>query len=284
MPLIANEHATLIHNNLMRVFQCWSETGILCIENRDGILRTYTDNPPIPDPYFNSVFNIRLPNRTPEQVIDTISEFFQMRDLSFAVWLKPDDQPTGLYNAMIRRGMHLLGPVVGMTRQLTEDDLLSPHPYHASVPVQVIKVTKPDQIEEWAQPLAASFRLSREGNRGLVALYTHPACFDSNLFTHFYAKIGDVPVASISLMSDHVNHCASFLNAVTLPTARRSGVMTLLGQAVLQCAIESGFSIATTLQMAPSDARLSQWLGGFEPCLTYEVFMSNSTGVPTPLR
>ena len=199
---------------------------------RDGCMAwTITD---VPFPFFNNVFNARLPEENVESAVEETVDRFRNRNVPFFWWTGPATRPVDLGRHLETAGFEHAFQAPAMAVDLAAvNEAVSPPPGFA-----VEEVVDEAGLQAWCRVMTPVYQFpdfaAEAWHNMLVSLGLGP---DTPL-RHFLARLDGKPVATATLYLGA--GVAGISSVATLPDHRRRGFGTALTLTVLQEAKRSG--------------------------------------------
>ena len=190
---------------------------------RDDLALMYTPHYPSPDA--NQAFLLRASEDTVEALINEVTEYYQTREMSPAIYVSPACTPVDLPKRLLQRGF--------VKQEPDESWLMYEH-------LQTAKNVKPDpkievrqigksEVGQFAEVMAAAYEMPAEWIPTLVTS-VGPSVGQPNIY-HYLAFVNQEPLATLSLMC-HKDY-AIVGSAGILPKYRGSSIMFNLTANVL---------------------------------------------------
>ncbi|MEW4562907.1 GNAT family N-acetyltransferase [Bremerella sp. JC770] len=192
----------------------------------------------IAHPYFNSIFEAKIP---PDQLAHAIGEAlapYRELGLSMAWWVGPKTQPASLGATLIEQGFEHVACEAGMAIQPFDADY-----ERASDQVEVQSVTSPSQLRTWVEIMTGVYGLPEFTQHSWFDILKKAGLGSRKKLQHFVALVeGEVAgVGSIFYGSQ----AAGIYNIAVLPAYCGQGVASTLTLSLLSLIDERGYELAT---------------------------------------
>ena len=190
---------------------------------RDDLALIYTADYPSPDA--NQAFLLRASEGTVEALIDEVTEYYQTRDMSPAIYISPACTPSDLSKRLIKHGF--------VKQEPDESWLMYEHLQTAKIvkwdpKIEVRQIGK-SEVSQFAQVMAAAYEMPAEWIPMLITS-VEPSIGQPDIY-HFLAFVNQEPLATLSLMCQ--KDYAIIGSAGIVPQHRGSSIMFNLTANVL---------------------------------------------------
>lgn len=192
----------------------------------------------IAHPYFNCIFEARLP---PDQISTSIDQAispFRERKLPMAWWIGPKTQPDTLSEALECYGFELVASEAAMAINPSVADYEL-----ASEEVEVQAVNTTTDLRTWVEIMTGVYELPEFTQEPWFQILKKAGLGSRKKLQHFLARV-DGEVAGVGSLF-YGTQAAGIYNIAVLPQYRGQGVASTLTISLLSLVEESGHEMAT---------------------------------------
>ncbi|HLW00719.1 MAG TPA: GNAT family N-acetyltransferase [Ktedonobacterales bacterium] len=223
----------------------------------------------IPIKEYNGVARARFaPERTSEEIdqhITRIQAYFSAQQMGMQWIIGPSTRPTNLGERLEQHGFLSQGSAPGMAAQLER------LPAKVAVPprLEIIRVSNPSQLEEWAAVAGQAFGEPAEIQQARFAVHAAFGFAEDAPLQRYLARLDGQPVAMSELLL--AAGVAGIYDVATARQARGQGIGAAITHAPLLAARARGYRIGA-LEASPMGEPVYRRLGFEEYCrfMAYE--------------
>jgi ribosomal protein S18 acetylase RimI-like enzyme len=213
----------------------------------------------VPLGFFNGIATTRFRER---ERIDDIVALYRERNRGFRWWVTPDTRPAGLDTILQERGFTHAYDSLGMTADLAQ--LRSAKPSE----LRIEQVRNEAEMSVFTTVLTTVFNSPEDHHLAWLSAYRDLGFGDDAQWVHFLGYLGNMPVATTSVMID--GDLAGIYLVGTLAAARGRGAGSTLTLHAMQHARDRG---ARTAALQSSEMGESVYRGiGFVPGATLRLY------------
>ena len=206
----------------------------------------------VPLGFFNGIATTRFRER---ERIDDVVDFYRPTGRAFRWWVTPDTRPADLDQKLQDHGLTHAYDSLGMTADLAK--LQSARP----TDLRIERVDDEAQMSVFTTVLTAVFDRPEDDRLAWLSAYRHLGFGEDAQWVHYLGYLGDMPVATTSVMID--GDLAGIYLVGTLEAARGRGAGSALTLHAMQHARDRG---ARTAALQSSEMGESVYRGiGFVP-------------------
>lgn len=218
---------------------------------------------PVPLGFFNGIATTRFRPGTPAgERIDAVVDLYRAQRRAFRWWVTPGTTPAGLDEVLPAHGFSHAYDSLGMTADLAK--LQSARPSE----LRILQVRNEAEMSVFTAVLTAVFDRPEPERLAWLAPYRHIGFGDDSPWVHFVGYLGDMPVATTSVLID--GDLAGIYLVGTLAAARGRGAGSTLTLHAIQHARDRG---ARTAALQSSEMGESVYRRvGFVPGATLRLY------------
>ncbi len=226
--------ATAIEKNGVDCCLSWADWPEMELHRNDRMVWTITD---VAFPFFNNVFNARLPEEGIERAIAETLEPFRQREVPAFWWTGPATRPVALGQYLERAGLEhgFEAPAMAVDLQGMNESTSPPAGF------AIEEVVDEDTLRQWCDVMTPVYQFPDFAAGPWFKMLASQGLGREKRLRHFLARLDDKPVATASL---YLGGGVAGLSSIgTLPDHRHRGIGMALTVAVLQEARRAGYRI-----------------------------------------
>ncbi len=228
--------AAAIEQNGVECCLSWAAWPEMELGRNAGMVWTITD---VSFPFFNNVFNARLPQESVESAVEETADRFRQRDVPAFWWTGPATRPGDLGRHLEAAGWERALQAPAMALDLaTMNEATSP-----PGGLTVEEVVDRHGLQAWCRVMTPIYQFPDVGAEAWYRMLASLGLGSDRPLRHFLARLDGKPVATASLYFGA--GVAGISSVATLPEHRGRGVGRALTVAVLQQAKQAGWRFAT---------------------------------------
>ena len=228
--------AAAIEQNGIECCLSWAAWPEMALGRDDRMTWTITD---IPFPFFNNVFNTRLPENGIGSAIDRTIDRFRHRGVPAFWWTGPATRPADLGRYLQQEGLEhaFEAPAMAVDLQSLNEAMSLPGGF------SIEEVVDTTGLRQWCSVMTPVYQFPDFAAEAWYRMLASLGLGAERPLRHFLARLDAKPVATASLYFGA--GVAGFSSIATLPDYRHRRIGTALTVAVLQEARRAGYRVAT---------------------------------------
>ncbi len=235
-----------IQDNFERTFKLMA-SEVFSTDHSTGILSEFES------PYFNSILKTKDIENNYEIEIENVLSKYRNKKPHLCWFINDTSIQKKLDTHLTKAGFVKHDGFNGMALDLAQYNI-----HNVIVPhnVEIIEITNPEQLDDWAKPLSISFGFSENDSKLICKIFKQ--LIDSQDIKHYIAYSDGKPIGSASVF--FTGDTAGLYNLAVLPEYRNQGIGSALQQTRLNLAKNRQCSTAI-MQAVDISAKLGEKLG-----------------------
>ena len=226
--------ATAIEKNGVDCCLSWADWPEMELHRNEHLVWTITD---VAFPFFNNVFNARLPEGDIESTIEAAIEPFRQRNVPAFWWTGPATRPVDLGRHLERAGLEHGFEAPAMAVELDAMNEATSPPSEFAVE----EIVDEAGLQQWCDVMTPIYQFPDFATEPWFRMLASLGLGAERPLRHFLARLDGKPVATISLYFG--SGVAGISSVGTLPDCRHRGIGTALTVATLQEAKRLGYRV-----------------------------------------
>ncbi len=210
---------------------------------------------------FNKVLSSYYDVENIDKNLKKICNEYDEQKLNFSWYTNDSDLPI-IKTKLKEQGLKLYGTVPGMILSIKDLELSDTLDNKFSIS----QVKNKKDMEDWMKPFRNTYNLSQEASDRYKDSMEN--LIYNNLLINFIAKENDIIIGASSIFLG--TESIGIYNCVTLKEFRRKGILSLLINKMLYCAVENKYDYITLQASTLSKNIFKKY--GFETIVPYEIF------------